>query len=278
MIVYLNGQFLPIEDAKISVLDRGFIYGDGVYEVIPVYAHKPFHLDAHLLRLENSLAEIRLANPCTRDDWKKIITELIQKNTEQNQSIYLQITRGVAKRDHAFPKGVTPTVFLMSNPLNPVPQTQIDNGIACVTLDDNRWLRCHIKSTSLLANVLLRQQAIDEGGVEAVLLREGFLTEGSSSNIFAVKNGVLLAPPKNNLLLPGITYDAAWGLAADNAIPHEMRPISEAELRSADELLLTSSLKEVLAITSLDNRPVGSGKPGPMFHTLYALYQAIKLS
>ena len=278
MTVYLNGQFLPLEDAKISVLDRGFIYGDGVYEVIPVYAHKPFRLAAHLERLENSLAAIRLDNPHTPFGWRKIITELIEKNSEQNQSVYLQVTRGVAKRDHGFPKDVPPTIFLMSNPLKPVPQEQIDQGIACISLVDNRWLRCHIKSTSLLANVLLRQEAIDKGAAEALLLRDGFLTEGSASNIFAVIHGVLLAPQKSHLLLPGITCDAVLDLAAAHGIPFETRLISETEMRSADELLLTSSLREVLAITTLDDQQVGNGQPGPMFHKLYALYQAMKLS
>ncbi|MGB8337479.1 MAG: D-amino acid aminotransferase [Burkholderiales bacterium] len=275
-MVYLNGRFVEIENATVSVLDRGFIFGDGVYEVIPVYSRKPFYLDAHLARLEHSLSEIRLTNPHGRAEWTNIIAAVIEKNPEQNQSIYLQVTRGVAKRDHAFPKDTPPTVFVMSNPGKPVPAEQIEHGIACVTMPDNRWLRCHIKSTSLLSNVLLRQEAVEQDAIEALLLRDGMLSEGAASNIYAVKNGVLLAPKKDHLILPGITYDVLLELAAAEKIPFEIRDISEAEVRNADELLLSSSGKEVLAITRLDNIAVGSGRPGPLFRKLYAIFQQKK--
>lgn len=267
---------MPIEEGCISVLDRGFIFGDGVYEVIPVYSRKPFRLDDHLLRLQHSLDGIRLNNPNSNKQWRQLLAQLIENNDGDDQSIYLHITRGVAKRDHAFPESVEPTVFMMSNPLLAPPKALFTTGISAITAVDNRWIRCDIKAISLLPNVLLRQQAIDADAVETVLIRDGFLTEASASNIFVIKNNVLLAPPKNHLMLPGITYDVALELAAENNIAHEVRDISEAELRNADEILLTSSTKEVMAITRLDNKQVGDGKPGSMFKQLHKLYQHCK--
>ena len=267
---------MPIEKACISVLDRGFIFGDGVYEVIPVYSRKPFRLDSHLLRLQHSLDGIRLNNPNSNEQWRQLLAQLIENNKGDDQSIYLHITRGVAKRDHAFPENVEPTVFMMSNPLLAPPQTHYTSGNAAVTAVDNRWVRCDIKAISLLPNVLLRQQAIDAGALETILLRDGFLTEASASNIFVIKNNVLLAPPKNHLMLPGITYDVVLELAEKNSITYEIRDISEAELRDADEILLTSSTKEVMSITRLDNAQVGDGKPGAMFRKLHQLYQHCK--
>ena len=283
MTIYLNGQYMPIEEAKISVLDRGFIFGDGVYEVIPVYSRKAFRLEGHLQRLQHSLDSIKLANPHGNAEWTSIINELIARNATEDQYLYLHITRGVAKRDHAFPyPPVQPTVFMMSNPLLTPPVALLHSGIACITASDNRWLRCDIKSIALLPNVLLRQMAIDAGCAETILIRPesitggGFMTEGAASNIFVVKNGKLLAPPKDNLMLPGITYDVILELAAANGIPHEVRRIAADEVFAADELLLTSSTREVLAITQLDGKPVGTGKPGAMFAKLHALYQDFK--
>lgn len=283
MTIYLNGQYMPIEAAKISVLDRGFIFGDGVYEVIPVYSRRPFRLEEHLRRLQHSLDGIRLANPHSVSSWAGIIDELIARNEDDDQYLYLHITRGVAKRDHAFPNPpVTPTVFMMSNPL-PAPSAQLlHSGVCAVTATDNRWLRCDIKAIALLPNVLLRQMAVDANCAETILIRAGtdgseaFMTEGAASNIFAVKDGSLLAPPKDNLMLPGITYDVILEIAAANAIPCEVRRIGVTEISAADELLLTSSTKEVLAITRLDGKPVGAGKPGLMFARLHALYQDFK--
>ena len=281
MTIYLNGQYMPIEEAKISVLDRGFIFGDGVYEVIPVYTRRPFRLAEHLQRLQYSLDGIKLANPHSNAEWTRLINELIARNQSSDQYLYLHITRGVARRDHAFPRpSVAPTVFMMSNPLyTPAPEL-LQSGIHCVTAQDNRWLRCDIKSIALLPNVLLRQMAIDADCSETLLIRQdgcdGFMTEGAASNIFAVKNGVLLAPPKDNLMLPGITYDVVLELAATYGIPHEVRRIAAAEVFSANELLLTSSTKEVLPITLLDGKPVGDGLPGAMFARLHALYQDFK--
>jgi D-alanine transaminase len=275
-IVHLNGSFLPLDEARVPVLDRGFIFGDGVYEVIPVYDREPFYLEAHLARLARSLAAIRLANPHTDADWTTLVRETIARNGPEHQAVYLQVTRGVAPRDHTFPKDATPTVFLMASPLKPIPPEQLEHGVAAVSFADNRWLRCDIKTTSLIANVLLRQAASEAGAAECVLFRDGKLTEGSASNIFAVRSGVLLAPPKANLILPGITYDVTLEIAARGGIPTEVREVSEAETRSADELWLSSSTREVLAITMLDGAAVGTGCPGPVFRRMHALFQARK--
>ncbi|MBA2658009.1 MAG: D-amino acid aminotransferase [Nitrosospira sp.] len=277
-MIYLNGDFMPIEEARIPVLDRGFIFGDGVYEVIPVYSRRPFRLAEHLLRLQDSLDGIRLLNPHSNEHWSSLVEQIIARNESEDQYLYLHITRGVAKRDHAFPKGVMPTVFIMSNPLLAPPKELLASGVSAITTDDNRWLRCDIKAISLLPNVLLRQMAVDAGAVETVLLREGFMTEGAASNIFVVKNETLLAPPKNHLMLPGITYDVVLELAAAHKIPNEVRTVSEYEMRTAQELLLTSSTKEIMPITRLDGKPVGDGKPGPMFALLYQLYQNYKVT
>ncbi len=276
-MIYLNGQFLPIEEARIPVLDRGFIFGDGVYELIPVYSRRPFRLAEHLARLQHSLAGIRLANPHGAAEWENLIGELIARNPGEDLSLYLHVTRGVAPRDHAFPAGAAPTVFMMAGPLNPPPAEWVERGVAAVTATDNRWLRCDIKAISLLPNVLLRQLSVDAGAQETILLREGFLSEGSASNIFAVRDGILLAPPKSHLMLPGITYDVVLELAAANGVACEVREVSEFEIRSAQELWLTSSNKEVLAITTLDSRPVGEdGKPGALFRRMHGWYQAYK--
>jgi D-alanine transaminase len=275
-MVYLNGVFLPLSEARIPVLDRGFIFGDGVYEVIPVYSRHAFRIDEHLERLQRSLDAIRLPNPHTGAEWKRLIGEVIARSPHPEQSLYLQVTRGVAKRDHAFPKDAKPTVFIMTNALTTPPAEQVARGVAAVTLTDNRWLRCDIKSTALLANVLLRQAAVEAGATEAVLLRDGFLTEGAASSIFIVANGTLIAPPKSHLVLPGTTYDVVLELAAAGGIPVEVREVLESEVRSADEIWMTSATKEVLAITTIDGKRVGTGKPGAVFHKMYGLYQEFK--
>lgn len=275
-MIYLNGKFIPLEEAYIPVLDRGFIFGDGVYEVIPAYSRKPFRLEEHLNRLQHSLDGIRLKNPFSNAEWKNLLEQLIAKNNGEDQYIYLHITRGVAKRDHAFPVNVPPTVFIMSNPLLPPPVELLASGASAITAIDNRWIRCDVKAISLLPNVLLRQLAVDVHALETILIRGGFLTEGAASNIFIVSNNVLLAPPKSHLMLPGITYDVVLELAAANGIPHEIRQISEHEIRKADEILLTSSTKEIMPITLLDNQAVGDGKPGELFARLHTLYQDYK--
>ena len=275
-IVYLNGQFSPIAEAKISVLDRGFIFGDGVYEIIPVYSRHPFRLAEHLCRLQASLDSIRLANPYPDTEWTTLITALIEKNADEDQSVYLHITRGVAPRDHAFPANTPATVFMMSNPLITSTRAQCETGVAAVSHADNRWGRCDIKAIALLPNVLLRQMAVDVGAVETVLFRDGFLTEGAASNIFAVKKSVILAPPKDHHMLAGITYDLVLELAEEHKIPVDVRKLTEARVRAADELWITSSTKEVMPIVQLDGKPIGTGKPGPVFWQMFELYQNYK--
>ncbi len=282
-MIYLNGEFMPLAEARVSVMDRGFLFGDGVYEVIPVYSRRPFRLAEHLARLAHSLDGIRLANPLSVAEWTALIEKIVVGAESEDQQIYLQITRGAdIKRNHAFPKQVKPTVFLMSEPLLVASDELRRQGISAVSAADNRWLRCDLKSISLLANCLLRQQAVEAGCAETLLLRDGFLTEGAASNIFVVRNGVLLAPPKNHLMLPGITYDVILELAAKHGLPHEVRDVLEEEVREADELWMTSSTKEVLPIVSLDGRPVGhgmaAGKPGPLFAAMLGWYQEFKVS
>ena len=276
MTVYLNGQFLPLEDAKVSVLDRGFIYGDGVYELVPVYGRRPYRLPQHLARLQRSLDGIRLANPHTDAEWEAIIAGLIGRMTFADQGVYLQVTRGAAKRDHAFPAGVAPTVFMMSNPLALPSREQVERGVAVITAVDERWLHCDLKTISLLGNVLARQLAVDAGATETVLFRNGYLTEASASNVLLVRGGVIVAPPKDNQILPGITYDVAFELAREGGLPIEVRPVPKDEALAADEMWLSSSTKEVLAVTSLDGRPFAGGKPGPVFRKVHALFQASK--
>jgi len=275
-IVYLNGKFLPIDEAYVPVLDRGFIFGDGVYEVVPVYSKHPFRLAEHLRRLQYSLDKVRITNPHSDAEWTQLVNEIVKRNDGNDQSVYFQITRGVAKRDHAFPKGVTPTVFMMSNPLVTPSPALVDSGVACVSAEDYRWLNCDIKSVSLLGNCLLRQLSADVGATETILFRDGKLTEASSSNVFIVKNGVVLTPPKDNLVLPGITYDVVLEIARAREFELEVRAVSEAEVRSADEIWVTSSTKEVLAVTTLDGKPVGDGRPGTLFRRMHALYQQFK--
>ncbi|HLX80414.1 MAG TPA: D-amino acid aminotransferase [Burkholderiales bacterium] len=275
-MVFLNGKFMPVEEARVPVLDRGFIFGDGVYELIPVYSRVPFRMDEHLVRLERSLAAVRIRNPYSRAEWRDIILQLVAKQSFEDQGVYFQVTRGVAKRDHAFPKDAAPTVFIMSNPLVNPPREMVERGASAVTAVDNRWQRCDIKSISLIGNCLLRQVSADAGAVETILFRDGKLTEASASNVFVVKGGVILSPPKSNLILPGITYDVIAEIAQAAGLPLEFRDVTETEVRGADELWITSSSKEVLAIVALDGEAVGGGKPGPVFHRVYALYQEFK--
>lgn len=276
-ICYLNGDYGPLAEARVSPMDRGFLFGDGAYEVIPVYSRRPFRLAEHLVRLAHTLDAIRLPNPHSAAEWTRIVAEVVARNAADDQSVYLQVSRGPdLRRNHAFPVPMRPTVFLMSEPLVTPPPEQLEAGVAAVTAADFRWLRCDLKTTALLANCLLRQRAVDQGCMETVLFRDGFLTEGSASNIFVVRDGVLLAPPKNHLMLPGITYDVVLELAARHDLPHRVREILEDEVRGADELWMSSSTKEVLAITRLDDRPVGSGRPGPVGQRMLAWYQEFK--
>ena len=275
-IVYLNGSFVPLPDARVSVLDRGFIFGDGVYELVPVYAREPFRLPHHLARLQRSLDGIGLPNPHTNGEWEAILRDLVARQPFADQGVYFQVTRGVAKRDHTFPQGVPPTVFMMSNPLASPTREQVERGVAVVTAEDNRWHRCDLKTISLLGNVLMRQFAAERGAVETVMFRDGFLTEASASNVLVVIGGTIVVPPKDNLILPGITYDAAVEFAGEAGVPVVTRPVPKAEALTADEMWLTSSTKEVLAVTTVDGKPFAGGTPGPVFRRIWDVFQKRK--
>jgi len=276
--VYLNGTFGPLEEARVSVMDRGFLFGDGIYEVVPAYGRRLFRLEEHLSRLDRSLAQVRIANPHTSAEWQTMIEKVVAAAEFEDQSVLLQVTRGVSLvRNHAFPNPVSaPSVFIMAEPLNPPDAVLKAEGVTAVSAADNRWLRCDIKAISLLANCLLRQKAIDEGCAETVMFRDGILTEGAASNIFVVKNGILLAPQKNHLMLTGITYDVVLEVAAQLGFPVSVRDISDSEVRGADELWLSSSTKEVLPIVQLDGRPIGNGCPGPIYERMDKGYQQFK--
>jgi len=272
-IVYLNGEFLPLEEARVSVLDRGFIFGDGVYEVIPVYAGHLFRLQEHLRRLEQSLEKIQLVNPLTRNQWQQNLELLIAQNGGGDQSIYLQITRGPAKRKHNFPPVVTPTVFMMSDPFTDPPPSA---GVKAITLEDIRWQRCDIKAISLLSNVLLRQKAVEAGTVEAILIREGYVMEGAASSVFIVHQGVAMTPPNGHFILPGITRELALEVMQAAHLPCRETEISLAQLRTADEIWLASSTNEILPVIMLDNVVVGRGQPGELWSKAWQLYQDYK--
>lgn len=274
--VYLNGQFIAPEAAKVSVFDRGFVFADGVYEVIPAYGGRLFRLAQHLERLEQSLGGIRLQNPLSLAGWGAVFERLLAQFGNADQYVYLQVTRGAAPRDHIFPAGVPPTVFAFAKRIEYPTPSLVQQGVLGVTLPDIRWSRCDIKSIALLPNVLMRQQAVDSGAVEAILLRDGFVTEGAASNVFVVYRGELLTPPKGPFILPGITRDLVVELARASAVDFAERPITEAELRAADEVWMTSSTKEILPIVRLDGRPIGTGRPGPVHAQLFAAYQDYK--
>jgi D-alanine transaminase len=283
---YLNGEFTNLREAKVSVLDRGFIFGDGVYEVVPVYAGKPFRFAEHMARLDRSLGELRIANPMSHEDWRGLVDRLVsayagklgKAPAETDQLVYLQVTRGVAMRDHVMPEGITPTVFATSNKISPYSAAVRAEGVACVSADDFRWKKAHIKSLSLAGAVLSRQMSADVGAAETVMFRDGFLSEAAASNVWVVKNGAVLGVPKDNLVLEGIRYGLIEELCRAEGIPFELRRISRDEVFGADELLLSSATKEVLPVTRLDGKPIGTGKPGPIYGKLYAGYQRAKQS
>jgi D-alanine transaminase len=275
-LVYLNGVMTPLSEAKIPVLDRGFIFGDGIYEVIPIYQRKLFRAEHHMARLLRSLASIGITNPHTKEEWMALIGQVVSAHPADDQMVYLHITRGVAKRAHAFPKDITPTVFIMTNPIVLPSAAARKDGVACVSMEDKRWLRCEIKSISLLGNVLAAQNAAENDAVESIQFRDGFLTEASSSNVWIVKDGEVMGPPKDNLILEGIRYGLIEELCAAGGITLSARRITREEVFAADEVLLTSATKEVLAVSTIDGLPVGKGVPGPIYAKLYAAYQQAK--
>ncbi|HET9207796.1 MAG TPA: D-amino acid aminotransferase [Burkholderiaceae bacterium] len=278
----LNGQMQPLSQAKISVLDRGFIFGDGVYEVIPVYDRRLFRFDEHMARLARSLDKLRIKNPHSRDEWLRQVRMLVAEVPAENQLVYIQVTRGIALRDHVMPEGISPTVFIMSNLMKPPTVEQRHHGVACTTARDFRWERGDIKSVSLLGNVLARQMSADHGATETIMFRNGWLTEGSGSNVWVVHEGAVLGAPRSEHVLEGIRYELLRELCEEEGIAYNLRPISEDDVRTADELMISSASKEVLPVTKLDNEPVGHGalrgKPGPVYARLYEAYQRAKQS
>ena len=275
-MIYLNGEYMPLEEARIPVLDRGFIFGDGIYEYIPVFDRAPFRLAEHWRRMVRSLAAVKIPNPFDEAGFAAVVRRMVDEHPWDNQGVYVHITRGPAPRDHSFPRDVKPTVFVMSNPLALPTREQIEQGVAVVVREDFRWLRCDIKSISLLGHCMLRSEATEEGSAEVILVREGFLTEASASNVLIVSGGVVLGPPKDHLILPGITYDVVLELLREHGFQHAVRPVTERELRSAEEVWLTSSSKDLLPVTRMDGKPVGSGLPGPVFARIRPLFAAFK--
>ena len=281
---YLNGEFSTLKDARVSVLDRGFIFGDAVYEVVPAYDGKLFRFAQHMARLNRNLAELRIANPLAAEQWRDIAHKLIAnyadgtgENTENgNQLIYIQLTRGVALRDHSMLPGLSPTVFVMVNPMTLPDAQQRKQGVACVSADDFRWEKAHIKSTSLLGAVFARQISVDAGALETVMFRGDALSEAAASNVWVVKHGKVMGPPRDHLVLEGIRYGLIEEICRAAGIGFELRRISRAEVFTADELLLSSATKEILPVTLLDGQAVGTGKPGPVYSKLYAAYQQAK--
>ena len=281
---WLNGQMSTLQDAKVSVLDRGFIFGDGVYEVVPAYEGRPFRFQEHMNRLDRSLGELRIRNPMDRKAWRQLVDQLIAAYAQQvareprdtNQLVYLQVTRGVAMRDHVMPPDLEPTVFAMVNRLYLYTPEERARGVPCVTADDFRWKKAHIKTTSLAGAVLSRQLSADAGGNETIMFRDGWLSEASASNVWVVRNGVMIGTPKGNLVLEGIRYGVLEELCREAGIPFQLRPVTREEVFSADELMLSSATKEVLPVTLLDGRAIGSGRPGPIYQKLYAGYHRAK--
>lgn len=284
LLCYLNGETTPISQAKVSVLDRGFIFGDGVYEVVPVYGRRLFRFDEHMARLNRSLTKLRIDNPHSRDEWLALCRRLVASVADATGSddllAYIQVTRGVAPRDHVMPPGLTPTVFMMVNPMKPATAEQRRQGVACVTARDFRWERGDIKSISLLGNVLARQISADHGALETIMFRDGFLTEAAASNVWIAHEGALLGPPKSEHVLEGIRVELLRELCEECGIAYNLRPISEADVLAADEVMLSSATKEILPVTRIDGEGVGHGalrgKPGPVYARLYEAYQQAK--
>ena len=283
-LCHLNGEVLPLSQARVSVLDRGFIFGDGIYEVVPVYGRRLFRFDAHMARLARSLHKTRIPNPHLPADWLALIRPLVaalaERTGAEDQLVYIQLTRGVAPRDHVMPEGVRPTVFIMVNPMKPPSTEQRHQGVACVTARDFRWERGDIKSTSLLGNVFARQISADAGAAETLMFRDGFLTEAAASNAWIVRDGALLGVPKSEHVLEGIRFDLLRELCEECGIAYHLHPIPESDVLSADEVLLSSATKEVLPVTRIDGQSVGHGalrgRPGPVYARLHEAYQRAK--
>jgi D-alanine transaminase len=272
-ICYLNGHYLPLAEARVSPLDRAFLFGDAVYEVLPVYASRPFRLREHLDRLNRSLTGIRMSAPLSHADWAQLCQELIARNSARDAYLYLQVTRGAEfGRNHAWPEGLKPTLFAYVTALEPLSPSLLEQGVSAVTATDTRWARRDIKSTALLANILLKKLSADAGAFETIMMENGELTEGSSTTVHVVMDGVIRTPPNGHHILPGTTRDVVAELAARLSVPSESSRVSEAELRAADEIWLAFATRGVLPVATLDGAPVGAGKPGPLFKRMSAAF------
>lgn len=273
---FLNGEYKPLEECNISPLDRGFIFGDGIYELIPVYNNSAFYLRNHIVRLIRSMREIQIESPFSYAEWETIIEKLIQQSDENNLAVYIQVTRGVAQRDHALPENPEPTIFAMANPLAPISENMLSKGVALITTKDMRWQRCDIKAITLLPNILARQDAVEASAHEAILIRDGYALEGAASNLFVIRDGKAYTHPKDNFILPGITRDVVLEILTESELPFEERPIPEDWLYTSDEIWITSSTKEVLPATKINKLPVGNGCPGAEWSKIHKLYQQHK--
>ena len=272
-VCYLNGAYLPLAEAKVSPFDRAFLFGDAVYEVIPIYGSRLFRLRQHLDRLNRSLTGIRMSPPMSHGDWAHVCQELISRNSADQGHLYMQVSRGAEfGRNHAWPEGLKPTLFAYCTELDPLPDALLENGVAAVTATETRWARRDIKATALLANILLKKLAADAGAFETIMLENGELTEGSSTTVHVVKNGVIHTPPNSHHILPGTTRDVVTELADLLSVRNSSTAVSESALRSADEIWLAFSTRGVLPVTKLDGAPVGSGVPGPLFKRIHLAF------
>ncbi len=273
---YINGEFVAPADAHISAFDRGLIFGDGIYEVVPIYGGQAFRWDAHLARLNNNLDTVGIRRPCTRQEWEQVLTGLLSRVSDKAHYLYIQVTRGVAPRNHLFPESIAPTVFAYVQKLAPVANRSVAKGVTVVTIADFRWHRCDIKTTSLIANVWLRQQAKEQGAAEAVLVRDGVVTEGAATNVFAVIGDIVLTAPRGPNLLPGITRDLVVELMDRHGVAYEERAFTEQQMIDAEEVWITSSTNEIMPVSRINDHAVAQGRPGPVFQRMYDLFQQYK--
>jgi len=272
-ICHLNGQYLPLSEARVSPLDRAFLFGDAVYEVVPVFGGRPFRLRQHLDRLARSLEGIRMTPPLSHPEWNELCRELIERNGGGDQYLYIQVTRGAEYgRNHAWPDGLKPTIFAYATALETASAQMLERGVSAVTAPDTRWSRRDIKSTALLANILLKKLAVDAGAFETIMIERGELTEGSSTTVHVIAGGVIRTPPNSARILPGTTRDVVHELAIRLGIGSDSVPVSESQLRAADEIWLAFSTRGILPVTALDGRPVGTGRPGPLFGRIHAAF------
>jgi D-alanine transaminase len=274
-VAFINGAFVPLAEAKVSIEDRGFQFGDGVYEVIRTYKGRPFSLDAHLARLDRSAAALELTQPYSRAEWTRHVLEGVKRAAYPEAKIYIQITRGVAPRDHAYSDDATPTAVMTVREFHPLDRSVQATGVEAMTTEDIRWGRCDIKSVNLLANVLARQQVKQARVFEAILVNEGLVTEGAVSNVMVVQGGTVVTAPEGPRILSGVTRAVVLDLALKGGLPIQERFVSQADLYQADEVFLTGTTVEVLAVIRIDGKIIGDGRPGPITQRLAASFMGL---